>query len=457
MGVKVVPFILFVLAGECLSSLTEHQQQVQDVLEKMYHKITGIDEKLSKIEKRVTDLENSQTTPMENKPTNLENAMIHLGEQSYRSLDEIPVQCKLYKNLTDITRLANNTEGEGEICDCIQEHMCDPSNDFHGDNWYRYAPDEKSAFRMADVSEITKLGQCGTSKGIFFNDENDYPDKLYETKPGKATIYNAHIIRDIKVTQCGTFFVFYLENLPFPEQCHARYCFTRVDPDEFTKNREYGYRSLHITKKLCFDHTELCNDEDLPDQCRTYNTLTDTNRLTARMHLDTGSVDEEPTRRGGDEKISDHSGDPNQSEEWQGEGWYRFKNGEPGIRMAVTREEKVSKKNCGATHGAYMKLDNRIPDGFGENRDSKVKFGSDIKDMKVTNCGRFFVYHLPDAPPDYGYCFVRVTLKDFEENVEVYEKSGDRCTELGGPCGPDSSGPPCCTDSHCDGHFCVAN
>ena len=141
------------------------------------------------------------------------------------------------------------------------------------------------------------------------------------------------------------------------------------------------------------------------------------------MHLDTGSVDEEPTRRGGDEKISDHSGDPNQSEEWQGEGWYRFKEGEPGIRMAVTREENVSKMNCGATHGAYMKIpDNGIPDGFGENRDSKVKFGSDIKDMKVTNCGTFFVYHLPDAPPDYGYCFVRVTMKDFEENVEVYEK-----------------------------------
>merc|ERR1719369_2074776 len=232
---KVVPFILFVLAGECLS-LTEHEEQVQDVLEKMYHKITGIDEKLSKIEKRVTDLENSQTTPMENKPTNLENAMIHLGEQSYRSLDEIPVQCKLYKNLTDITRLANNTEGER--CDCIQEMMCDGSNDFKGSNWYRYAPDEKSAFRMADGSEITKLGQCGTSKAIYFENDLLYPDKLYETKQATARIYKAHMVRDIKVTQCGTFFVFYLEDLPYPDQCTAGYCFTRVKPEFFDENVE---------------------------------------------------------------------------------------------------------------------------------------------------------------------------------------------------------------------------
>jgi len=91
---KVVPFILFVLAGECLS-LTEHEEQVQDVLEKMYHKITGIDEKLSKIEKRVTDLENSQTTPMENKPTNLENAMRNPHPGSfYRSLDQDLQACQ---------------------------------------------------------------------------------------------------------------------------------------------------------------------------------------------------------------------------------------------------------------------------------------------------------------------------------------------------------------------------
>jgi len=241
MGVKVVPFILFALAGECLS-LTLHQKQVDDVLEKMYHKISEIDEKLSKIENRVTELENSQTKPKENKPTNLEDAMRQLSgshsyrSHSYRSLDEIPAQCKLYKNLTDITRLV--TEGEGKRCDCIQEMMCDGSNDFKGSNWYRYAPDEKSAFRMADGSEITKLGQCGTSKGIYFENDLLYPDKLYETKQATARIYKAHMVRDIKVTQCGTFFVFYLEDLPYPDQCTAGYCFTRVKPEFFDENVE---------------------------------------------------------------------------------------------------------------------------------------------------------------------------------------------------------------------------
>jgi len=277
MGVKVVPFILFALAGECLS-LTLHQKQVDDVLEKMYHKISEIDEKLSKIENRVTELENSQTKPKENKPTNLEDAMRTLGMHSYRSLDE-------------------------------------------------GSPDSKNK-----------------------------------------------------------------------------------------------------TVKLCFNHTQLCNDEDLPDQCRTYNTLTDTNRLTARVSFENGTVFEEPRRHGcpmdvACEKMSDHSGDPNQSEEWQGEGWYRFKNGEPGIRMAAIHEQMATKadENCGANNGAYWNTEvQEIPNGFGENKDSRVKFGSDIKDMKVTNCGRFFVYFLPNAPPDYGYCFVRVTMKDFKENVEVY-------------------------------------
>jgi len=334
MGVKVVPFILFVLAGECLSSLTEHQQQVQDVLEKMYHKITGIDEKLSKIEKRVTDLENSHTTPMENKPTNLENAMRNLGgsgRYSYRSLDTM--FCGLKKCGEQCTvKSATNEIKPGVIRYKIKHGLCN----------------DDGSCKAADTVKC-----------------HDAPDK------------EVHV-----------------------------------------------YRSLDETKKLCFNHTELCNDEDLPDQCSTYNTLTNTNRLTARVSFgDDPNVYPEPDRLGGDEKMSDHSGDPNQSEEWQGEGWYRFKNGEPGIRMAAIHEQMATKadENCGANNGAYWNTEvQEIPNGFGENKDSTVKFGSDIKDMKVTNCGRFFVYFLPNAPPDYGYCFVRVTMKDFKENVEVY-------------------------------------
>jgi len=89
MGVKVVPFILFALAGECLS-LTPHQKQVNDVLFKMSDKLIDIEKKLTSIEERVHVLENSLTTPQENKPTNLEDAMrqLSIGDSKsyYRSL-----------------------------------------------------------------------------------------------------------------------------------------------------------------------------------------------------------------------------------------------------------------------------------------------------------------------------------------------------------------------------------
>jgi len=78
MGVKVVPFILFALAGECLS-LNPHQKQVNDVLFKMSDKLIDIEKKLTSIEERVHVLENSLTKPQENKPTNLEDAMRNLG------------------------------------------------------------------------------------------------------------------------------------------------------------------------------------------------------------------------------------------------------------------------------------------------------------------------------------------------------------------------------------------
>jgi len=392
MGVKVVPFILFVLAGECLSSLTEHQQQVQDVLEKMYHKITGIDEKLSKIEKRVTDLENSHTTPMENKPTNLENAMRNLGgsgRYSYRSLDTM--FCGLKKCGEQCTvKSATNEIKPGVIRYKIKHGLCN-------DDGSCKAADTVKCHDAPDIIDIypypcenKKCGEQCTVKG-----------ETKEIKPGEME----YLIKHGLCNDDGS-------------------CKATDTVKCFLDKEVHVYRSLDETKKLCFNHTELCNDEDLPDQCSTYNTLTNTNRLTARVSFgDDPNVYPEPDRLGGDEKMSDHSGDPNQSEEWQGEGWYRFKNGEPGIRMAAIHEQMATKadENCGANNGAYWNTEVQdIPNGFGENKDSRVKFGSDIKDMKVTNCGRFFVYFLPNAPPDYGYCFVRVTMKDFEENVEVY-------------------------------------
>merc|ERR1711970_1332357 len=99
MGVKVVPFILFALAGECLCQ-TEHQKQVNDVLFKMSDKLIGIEKKLSSIEDRISVLENSQTKPKENKQTNLEDAMKNLRYGGfYRSMDQPESIIDKLKNL----------------------------------------------------------------------------------------------------------------------------------------------------------------------------------------------------------------------------------------------------------------------------------------------------------------------------------------------------------------------
>merc|ERR1712168_1217106 len=102
MGVKVVPFILFALAGECLS-LTERQKQVDDVLFKMSDKLIGIEKKLSSIEDRISVLENSQTKPKENKQTNLEDSMKNLRSGGvYRNMD---TEIQKYESIID--KLAN--------------------------------------------------------------------------------------------------------------------------------------------------------------------------------------------------------------------------------------------------------------------------------------------------------------------------------------------------------------
>jgi len=64
MVVKVVTFIIFVLAGECLSLPDERDHQVDMLLEKIYEEIIGFEKRLTSIDKRVSRLENSQT-PMD--------------------------------------------------------------------------------------------------------------------------------------------------------------------------------------------------------------------------------------------------------------------------------------------------------------------------------------------------------------------------------------------------------
>jgi len=104
MDVKVVNFILFVLAGECHSLTDERDLQVErnkgtmsrgqvddvvdEVLEKIYDKSIGFDKRLTSVDKRVSRLENLQT-PMDTfakRVSRLENSLTPKDTLAYRSL-----------------------------------------------------------------------------------------------------------------------------------------------------------------------------------------------------------------------------------------------------------------------------------------------------------------------------------------------------------------------------------
>jgi len=399
MGVKVVPFILFALAGECLS-LTLHQKQVDDVLEKMYHKISEIDEKLSKIENRVTELENSQTKPKENKPTNLEDAMRNL-HHSYRSMNEV---------------------GDKECADKECGYQCGTSDEllkfcqFDGSCKPSVPRCQKPYRNMVGDKECAdkECGEvCATNQGMLQVMRYCQPDGSCKSSLPSCGSYRSLVgDKDCADKECGEVCATIVPPLKFLSQGMLqviRHC----QPDGSCKSSvpscSSSYRSL--------------SQEDLPDQCTTYKTLTDSSRLIERR---SGAGDVfsgtpgEPIKPQPEEKMFDRSGDPKQRPDWQGEGWYRYNpGGKTGIRMAFTHE--VTKFDiCGTSTGGAMEL-GPIPEVVGETKNAKVDFGYippfiSRQDIKVTNCGKFFVYYLPDAKPDGGYCFVKVPEKWFEEN-----------------------------------------
>ena len=84
------------------------------------------------------------------------------------------------------------------------------------------------------------------------------------------------------------------------------------------------------------------------------------------------------------------------SHRWVGEGWYRFQ--EPaGTRMPET---PPGHQNCGTVATGW--LDGTHPTSLGDSIESKFCFNYDKTNCKeftrgkVTNCGNFFVYFLPE-------------------------------------------------------------
>jgi len=144
-----------------------------------------------------------------------------------------------------------------------------------------------------------------------------------------------------------------------------------------------------------FPDCKITNDTTItPDQCTTYMTLTDSKRLyTNKEH------------RYGCDRV----GDKDQNPDWRGPGWYRYVGGEN--RMAL-KHEVTQTWQCGTGAAGYLDDLQSIPDVVGQTKNATVRFyawdDSHDRHIKITNCGTFHVYQLPDTKSKVsweGYCF----------------------------------------------------
>ena len=99
------------------------------------------------------------------------------------------------------------------------------------------------------------------------------------------------------------------------------------------------------------------------------------------------------------------SGNVNKSPQWHGDDWYRFLP-PAGTRIA---EEAPGEKYCGTYATGWMQGSH--PTSLGETVTRTVCFQWDSStcqwstEIKVRNCGQYFLYRLVDTPGCYmGYC-----------------------------------------------------
>ena len=140
-------------------------------------------------------------------------------------------------------------------------------------------------------------------------------------------------------------------------------------------------------------------------ECREYNTLSDPTR---NINHDGPAVDEE--------FYCDKTASPFSltSPDWVDAGWYRFA-GPGGHRMP---EKSPGLSKCGGYVTGW--LEGTHPRGVGQTIETRVCFHYDRMDCyhsaeaKVTNCGEYFVYYLPNYPKNCPsrYCATHESLPD---------------------------------------------
>ena len=92
------------------------------------------------------------------------------------------------------------------------------------------------------------------------------------------------------------------------------------------------------------------------------------------------------------------------SPDWKGEGWYRVI--EPaGTKLADTL---LNDNHCGTVGARYVQGSH--PTNFGETVFTKAcyrKHCEQPQDIKIRNCGKYFLYYLPETSSCWqGYCTV---------------------------------------------------
>ena len=100
---------------------------------------------------------------------------------------------------------------------------------------------------------------------------------------------------------------------------------------------------------------------------------------------------------------------PAVSSDWKGEGWYRVLDDTKGSnRLASADDARTIEPHCGTYYGGYL-LEPGAVLYVGETPNATVCIRASPEDtcqwgttpIRMTNCGSYVSYYLPDSPSDF--------------------------------------------------------
>ena len=145
---------------------------------------------------------------------------LEIGNEANSLVKELlPQQCTAYNILSDESR--HHSSSYDYKCDLVGKDYT--SIDWKGPGWYRVKDETHGSNRLASSSEVTKSYKCGTYRTGYL--KSPVHPKIGETKNATVCFFwdtnSCHTSIEIKVTNCGSFFVYHLPNAPI---CLGRYC-----------------------------------------------------------------------------------------------------------------------------------------------------------------------------------------------------------------------------------------